>query len=773
MKTKFYSVFNAKTKLILQNLTPLRFFVGCFCAFLISLFFILPKNIAAQNPDPLPDLETERLWKFQDSIPILKANGEAYPMAWAGGLNAPQFSTLDLNGDGTEDLFVFDRTSRKITTFLARQNPNTQNWEWDYAPDYAHFFPNGSDWYLLEDFNCDGKPDIFMAVPFGIAVYKNISTTQRLDFELFSPLLFTQGLTGRTNLDIDRTDIPALVDIDDDGDLDLLNFQPAVGGLVELQLNESRERGFGCDSLLFRKIIKWGDFVECDCETFVLGGSSNCRTEQLAHAGSTLLVFDANGDGKKDLLTGDVGCPNLSLLLNEGENVQAQMRRVIPNFPQTNPVNLSFFPAAFYQDVTFDGKKDLLVSPNLYINELNLVDFERSIWLYENQSTSPNPNQNPQFSFISTQFLQEKMLDLGEDTRPFLVDIDGDGDKDLFVGVRGKLQNQNYRARLYFFENTPQGFWLKEEDFAALSTQNLQFLKPTFADIDQDGRADLFFTAFDTESRRSFLYYLNANFFNQTQNISQNLIKIENSVVEIRILDEPFLYDTDQDGDLDLLIGRFQGGIQVFENQGVGSNSLPQWRAQTTAFVSLLLGRRTALAIGDLDGDLSDDLLVADAENGLVLYKNLKSILENPLADAQTWREAAVKNWLFHAPTQSAVAPFFGEGVFPALFGNDIFLGTIGGGLLHLQSSQAAFPPPLPEGELRIFPNPSSDVFRILSPKAASVRVFNVLGQEITTFELLPNVAFDLQAQSWARGLYLMEVLSQEGVKKSHKILRW
>jgi hypothetical protein len=745
---------------------------GLYCLLLL-LFLAFPKNMVAQNPDTNPDLEAEWLWKFQDSIPILKANGEPYPIAWAGGLNAPQFSTLDLNQDGIDDLFVFDRTSRKISTFIAQKNPETQNWEWDYAPDYAHFFPNGSDWYLLEDFNCDGKPDIFMAVPFGIAVYQNISTAQRLAFKLFSPLLFTQGLTGRTNLDIDRTDIPALVDIDDDGDLDLLNFQPAVGGLVELQLNESRERGFGCDSLLFRKILKWGDFVECDCETFILGGSSNCRTEQLTHAGSTLLVFDANGDGKKDLLAGDVGCPNLSLLLNEGENVQAQMRSVIVNFPETNPVNLNFFPAAFYQDVTFDGKKDLLVSPNLYINELNLVDFERSVWLYENRSMSANPNQNPQFSFISKQFLQEKMLDLGEDTRPFLVDIDKDGDKDLFIGVRGKLQNQNYRARLYFFENTGQGFFLKNDDFAALSTQNLQYLKPTFADIDQDGKEDLFFIAFDTENRRSFLCYLNANFFDAPQNIAQNLVKLQNQSVNIRVLDEPFLYDLDQDGDLDLLIGRFQGGIQVYENQGLGANSLPNWVAQNTAFASLPAGRRTALAIGDLNGDLVDDLVVADVENGLIFYPNLKTILANPLADAQTWQQAGIKNWLFHAPTQEAVAPFFGEGVFPALFGGDLFLGTIGGGLLHLQATKATFPEPLPEDKVRIFPNPSPDIFNILSPKAASARVFNVLGQEMASFELLPNVPFELQAQAWAKGLYLMKIRQTGELHKSYKILRW
>ncbi|NND93637.1 MAG: hypothetical protein HKN45_02165, partial [Flavobacteriales bacterium] len=36
--------------------------------------------------------------------------------AWAGGLNSTQWSTIDLNIDGTEDLFIYDRSSEQILT---------------------------------------------------------------------------------------------------------------------------------------------------------------------------------------------------------------------------------------------------------------------------------------------------------------------------------------------------------------------------------------------------------------------------------------------------------------------------------------------------------------------------------------------------------------------------------------------------------------------------------------------------------------------------------
>jgi hypothetical protein len=38
--------------------------------------------------------------------------------AWVGGLNAPLFSSIDLNGDGQYDLYVFDRTASRSYTFL-------------------------------------------------------------------------------------------------------------------------------------------------------------------------------------------------------------------------------------------------------------------------------------------------------------------------------------------------------------------------------------------------------------------------------------------------------------------------------------------------------------------------------------------------------------------------------------------------------------------------------------------------------------------------------
>jgi len=47
-----------------------------------------------------------------------------------GGLENPQFSFIDLNLDGDDDLFIFDRSNDVIRTYL--YNPSTD--EYTYSP---------------------------------------------------------------------------------------------------------------------------------------------------------------------------------------------------------------------------------------------------------------------------------------------------------------------------------------------------------------------------------------------------------------------------------------------------------------------------------------------------------------------------------------------------------------------------------------------------------------------------------------------------------------
>ena len=69
---------------------------------------------------------------------------------------------MDLNGDGTEDLVVFERTSGDLSTFLASADPaNAQKKVCMHAPSYEYLFPKIDNWLILTDYNGDGLKDLF------------------------------------------------------------------------------------------------------------------------------------------------------------------------------------------------------------------------------------------------------------------------------------------------------------------------------------------------------------------------------------------------------------------------------------------------------------------------------------------------------------------------------------------------------------------------------------------------------------------------------------
>ena len=59
-----------------------------------------------------------------DTIPV-KVNGNWLKNPWTGGHNYIQLSDIDMNFDGKKDLFVFDRTGHKVTTYINKGTPNT------------------------------------------------------------------------------------------------------------------------------------------------------------------------------------------------------------------------------------------------------------------------------------------------------------------------------------------------------------------------------------------------------------------------------------------------------------------------------------------------------------------------------------------------------------------------------------------------------------------------------------------------------------------------
>ena len=241
-----------------------------------------------------------------NSIPVTVVSHEL-ENPFGGGLNYAQVGELDFDYDGDLDLVVFDRTNHNIRVFENREVGAVRQYVQNYNA--SQYFPAEVRYRLFfADYDLDGKNDLFTYGVGGIAVYRNVGDAGTgLQWELVKPFLKTDYNGFQSNLYVSSSDIPAIIDVDNDSDLDVLTFG-INGQHVEYHQNQSMELYGIPDSLVF--IMKnqcWGLFSEdMNTNSILLNdNSAPCTSGNVPnpmksfdgksatrHAGSTVLALD-------------------------------------------------------------------------------------------------------------------------------------------------------------------------------------------------------------------------------------------------------------------------------------------------------------------------------------------------------------------------------------------------------------------------------------------------------------------------------------------------
>lgn len=470
--------------------------------------FTMGVDIADLNNDGHLDLFTTDMLPFDPEI-LLKSGGEdsdqVARIKERYGFR-PQYARNHMqinNGNNT-----FSDVALQTKTFAT-------DWSWGV---------------LLADFDNDGWNDIF--IPNGIVKRPNdldyinyLSNTNFSQFEQTKkeqarkkiidemPTLKIPNLLIRNkgNLQFERVQQSALgsagyttgaaySDLDNDGDLDLiLNNINAPAEILENKTKQNKslsirlEANASCPNVLGSKLYLYGNATPIVKEFQTLRGFQSTSSAKI-HFGlpedmsiDSLIVFWPNGTRQKII---DISKPNLT-----ASPSSTDLSPVVSNTLKKR-YELAPFPYRHRENNYFDEDKEILIPERLSREgpAVLYVDFNQDkIKDFFIGGASKQPAQillgTPQGTF-KNQFVSDFERDRGfEDVTAATIDIDRDGDLDIYVGSGGNeviSPNPQYEDRIYI--NNGEGVFKR----APISLPQTNTGCVAIADFDNDNNPDYF-----------------------------------------------------------------------------------------------------------------------------------------------------------------------------------------------------------------------------------------------------------------------------------------
>ncbi len=585
--------------------------------------------VGSTRPARSSPLRAAHFTREVSAFPVFDSVGQPYPLAFLGGLDVPRPQFVDIDGDGDLDLFV-QEYAHSLMYFENVGTRSVPRYEW--RSDKFQGLDTG-EWFRFIDVDGDSLVDILSELPFSyIRFWKNVGTRSAPRFAAQDSLRNESGQA----IYFDRQNIPALTDVDCNGRIDFFV------GRVEGSVDRLEQTAPG--SLRFSLVAERWEDIEIVADIDTSGRPTR-------HGANALAFADFDGDGDVDLFWGDFFERGILLIENVGRSCAT------PNF-QVEPVLLPFADGVRTSGynapapVDFDGDGDLDFLMGVIGGTANPVRTAADNF-YHWERTAPG-----RFALRSTRFLNG--IDVGSESAPVFVDLDGDGDLDMVIG--SKIDpGSNTAGRLYLYTNEGTTTRPAFRHSATLDVGEYYNVFPAFGDLDGDGDLDLLIGTWnhDIKGFRN-VGTRTAPRFERDTSLDLALTRVSNAA--------PTLFDVDGDGDLDLVIGQANGEFKFYRN--VGTPRSPTFELASERLDDLDVGRRSTPSFFDVDGDGLPDLVSGREEGGLLVYRNAGTLTAPRFVPYEA----------LQLPLPPASVPRFvdidGDGLV------DLFSGSVGGGVV-------------------------------------------------------------------------------------------